>query len=283
MIVFLRVLLGAAVVGLIVGLFRRRAGHEGTGRIIIVSLAVGVLSSVGLFFWPSIAPVWRSIARAPAVKEHLKAVEAYTRASTHTLGAHLAEKFPGSRAIVVLPYPSPYGPGGFGEERINHLLAGLREGLAGKITIVETFKPRMPEEVMRGFRPDGTHIGSELMVSMDEWFTASYFDDVLLSRGGRLDMVISLAGLPADVSQMALLQQSPRPKLAAWYWREYRDAFRLREDIAVGDVAAVVAPSPQRQRYKDAPKDLQEAFERRFWLLTPENAEKITAPYVREE
>lgn len=276
MMIFLRVLLGAAVVGLIVGLFRRRAGNEGTGRIIIVSLAVGVLSSVGLFFWPSLA-------RGPAVRENLKAMEAYTRTSTYTLGAHLAEKFPGSRAIVVLPYPSPYGPGGFGEERINQLLAGLREGLVGKITIVETFKPQMPEEVMRGFRADGTHIGSELMVSMDEWFTASYFDDVLMSRGGRWDMAISLAGLPADVSRMAVLQQSPRPKLAAWYWRKYRAAFRLREDIAVGDVAAVVAPHPQRRRYKDAPKDLQEAFERRFLLLTPENVEKLTAPYVREE
>ena len=273
MLILLRVVLAASIVGLVVGLIKNRSGLEWARRLLIGSLIAGVLSGAGTFAWPHLGSRFEAGGHARSVSDYLKA-------STYRLGVHLADKHPGARAAVILPLRSPYGPPGLGTTAQGWLLDGLREGFDGKITIAATFHLKMPEEVLKGFNEEGA-FSSELLVPLEDWFTSVYLDRQIASHAGGCNLIVSLAGFPRDLLDMELLRQTPRPVLAAWYTDDHRPAFGMREAIEAGYVTAAVAPNPWRVRKRGAPKSLQEAFERRYLLLTAENVARITAGHSR--
>jgi len=270
MLILLRVVLAASIVGLIVGLIKNRSGLDWARRLLIGSFIAGVLSGAGTFAWPPLS-------RRFDTSRYVRSIADYLKASTYRLGVHLANKHPGAKAAVILPLRSPYGPPGLGTTAQGWLLDGLREGFDGKITISATFHLKMPEEVLEAFKAKTGRPLSELLVPLEDWFTSAYFDRQIAERAGGCNLIVSLAGFPHDLLDMELLQQTPRPVLAAWYGDDHRPAFGMREAIEAGYVAAVVAPNPRRIRKRDAPKDLAEAFERRYLLLTAENVARITA------
>ncbi len=270
MLTFMYVVTGAAVAGMILGLIRHRQGLDWGQKLIVVALAVfvpaGGYALVLQFFGPGIVG-GKAVART----------RKYTRVSTEKLGRHLAETFPGSKALVIEPLPYPYGPlCASNREQIQLVLDGLREGFGDRIELVAIVTPVLPPHVVEaGWDEDG-NLSSDTLLGVEEWLDAYYFNQMIEREGAGCDLIVSLAGaFPADYKQLSLYNQDPRPKLALWFPAEYAQAHALRDAIAEGDIDAVVVGQPRRRAQGSVPGDLDEAFHRMYFLLTSENVRQI--------
>ena len=270
MVIFSYVVIGGAIAGLIVGLIKYRQGLDWGLKAIIVSLAIG--ATAGLF------TVVRMFSN-PGTVVNIRS-KSYAEKSVEKLGRYFAEKFAGAKALVIEPLPHPYEPPGAGDEdRIQSLIEGLRKGFGDKIKLVATVRPELPPEVMKAFQPNG-QLDSDLLPDLNTWLDAYYFDRMIEREGAGCDLIVSLAGrFPEDYEQMSLYRKDPRPKLALWFPANYRRAYEFHKGVAAGTIDAIVAARPRRSTGSSVPDDLDEAFNRMYLLLTPENIEQIIQQY----
>ena len=271
MLTFMYVVTGVAAAGMILGLLKHRQGLEWGQKLIVAALAVfvpaGGYALVLQFFGASIAG-GQAVTRT----------REYTRVSTEKLGRYLSEKYPGSKALVIEPLPYPYGPlCASNRKEIQLVLDGLREGFGDQIELVAIVTPVLPPHVVEaGWDEDGK-MTSDTLLSVEDWLDSYYFNQMIEREGAGCDLIVSLGGaFPADYKQLSLYNQDPRPKLALWFPGKYKRAYALRDAIAEGDIDAVVVSQPQRRAKGSVPGDLDEAFNRMYFLLTSENVRQIT-------
>ena len=177
------------------------------------------------------------------------------------VGQHLAEKYPGSRALVITDGSNP--PNKSQEQ----LLEGLKQGIGSAISIESAEglpidrKTQKPEE----YRP------------MEEMMSAALFDK-LIAMHPNCNMIISLIGLPYDVPNMGLwkMSEASRPKVALLTG----DIHQLKTAIMAKYIIAAVSMRPDLKNIEEkAPADPKKAFDIRYLLITPENVDKISADY----
>ncbi|OPZ26766.1 MAG: hypothetical protein BWZ02_01882 [Lentisphaerae bacterium ADurb.BinA184] len=131
----------------------------------------------------------------------------------------------------------------------------------------------VPQPVTPVFPPAGSSPAAALAELSASGVRVEDFDRALAGIEEPYELIISLAGLPADWPRLAALQHDPVPRLAVVY--AVSEAVpMLAEGVREGRVLAVVAPrlvrlppTPSGDGSPDA------AFDRQFVLVTLENLE----------
>ena len=221
-------------------------------RMVTVVLTVGALLSVG-------AHLLLHDEQAAFRQRMMKRELAYTQISTRVLGEHLAQRYPGTKALVIYPFRYVRD-----NDRFNALLQGLEEGLGDAVETVH-HDPWVPEV----YRVDDPARQKEAYENLPvhTWYTADYFDKIIEQHGQGCRIVISLTGLPEDQQRMRLWQRPDRPAMVlGWF-----SVPNLREMVDEGriDAAVTVRTKPAHQTQQDMPPDdLQTAFDQRYELLS---------------
>jgi len=264
-------IIGLSIIGLAIGFLKLRTRTSWARKVIFGSALVGFLAGAYVAYAVLFRPAIEGI-------EVESRSQSYAKAGTLKLGRYLAEKFPGSKALVILPLPHPYCPGGFETPaRRDALVEGLREGFGGRIAIQAVVAPEFPEIVKRAWQPPrgypNGYLEENLLPPLDSWFDADYLDRYVKSHDA-CDLIVSLAGLPADYRIMSSWRKDPRPRLALWFPERFEDGYRLRNIIAAGDVDAVAVRRPEFDP-RSGKGDPSVPYVDRFVVLTPENAEAM--------
>jgi len=203
--------------------------------------------------------------------------------ATRGLAEWLAQKFPGQRVLVMSnPFTQSDGIASDVRAAEEAGLKGVREGLADQATLTAvTFPPLRPEarENPRALLGD-----IETTTPLSYLVTPDGFDQVYQQHGatGRVELVVSLIGLPAELERCAIWQAPGAPRFAL-LWPDLRvvgNTAAVQQSVRTGKLAAFVARKP------GAPgdgvplgKDAKAEFQRRFVLVTADNLDAVTRDY----
>lgn len=273
--VFVLMLIAAA--GMIFGAVKMKQGME-WGKGLTIACAIVALILAGVHIKSKMGQGRLSNKEIQVLQER---EAAYQRISAQKLGAYLAEKNPGTKAVVIRPVD-------FGYEMpdIENKLAGLRAGFGDAVEVAEVISPEIPPEIReemelmkKQFQEETgeTEIPPEYMMGggMMEMMEASQFNKMTRQIPKGTDLVILLVDFPYDLENMTLLGMGktvagvinmPQPK--------------MRAAIKGGYISAVVLIKPDGDfKSRDVPKEMDEAFDRRYVLVTAENVEEVAARY----
>ena len=206
------------------------------------------------------------------------------------LGAFLAGKFAGKRAVVLFPPEAPVMGGEEGDPgEMPHVAVfeGLKAVMGKDIEIVGTIKPRMPADVKAKIKAAGGEGDMMMMPEAMEWFGVKELNKELAAFKGKYDIFICLTRLP-EVEMMGMrgLRAITFAKLTCWTEKGVSVAIaeggisRFRSQIESGAICAAVSYKmqiPDADYEKRPAKDLDEAFSTRYVLITQENVAKHAA------
>lgn len=270
------ILLIAAGIGAALGIRSSKSG-EGPGLKIAIGCAVfAMVLAVSSLMSPS-----------DQTPKLVKSIGSYGYASGVVLGRHLAETYPGSRALVLT---EPVFDGAEPHELQRAMLDGLKEGMGSALEIVDTVAvdppPAYVERARRSWARDGleppegqtTNSIPSLMQEHTRWFDVQYFAHVLDTHQGTYDVLISTVGLPKGFSTSKFARNPALPDFALMN----APGERLKGLIEIGAVDVVVADKPSANPWKviqNAPGNVDEAFEKRYVLVTKDNLAEVVAAY----
>lgn len=254
-----------AGIGMVVGLVKQKAGESWGKPLATLCALLVVLCAVGQMFMKGGAGSSKAV-----VDTEMR----YLEVSAQKLGDYLAQTCPGAKALVVTDPPTA-----FNEGRRKAMSEGLKKGFAGKVTVAAEDSPTIPEEAKKAAvsssGPDGG-ADPNAVPPMEYWLTAKLFDELVAKHASTCDLVVSMVGLPTDMAKMKLWTQPTRPKVAL----ASGSVYDLRKVIAGKGVVAAVAYNPKAVYDNNPPPaDMNQAFDKRFLLVTPENVETMATQY----
>jgi hypothetical protein len=211
---------------------------------------------------------------------------AYRRVKGAKAGVYLAKRFPGKKVLVLLPAEMPGLGGNQAEPAFKATLDGLRAGLGGKLPIVGVVEPKMPAAIkarvqaaMGGMQPGGM----AMMPEGQLWFDVPALNKELAPFKGKYDLLVCLTSLPGTHMMPGMMNGKKAvgfDKLD--FWLDPNVSVVLLEGgvnkflrlIQVGKIiaAATYKQNITEEAYEKAPpRNLADAFNMRFVLITPEN------------
>jgi len=189
----------------------------------------------------------------------------YQQVQTKVLGEYVAKAAAGKKALLLKDMDS---------KPDNPMIMGLKEGLAGAIEIVDEVEPVYPKpQKPKTIDPNDPNAPMEedMIPPMEEWFTAKDFEKLVKGKLDKVDILITMVGLPRNVQFTGKDFNTPSLKgkkviFAGGSIYEHGAAFQG------GGVIAAVTYKP-KAIYDEAPvpKDDQKAFDKRYLLVTAEN------------
>lgn len=236
-----------------------------------------------------IAALWgikRTIAGDDMKEARDREIE-YQRIQTRELGKYLAGKYAGSKVVIMVDPMLRTDMYGEAITREDPILEGLKQGLANKLTIVSEIFPQMPvkekKEMVTG--PNGEPMDMpDMMEPMEMWFTAEKFKEILPAKDS-YDIFITLIGIPHTGNVASVMKDMAGKKLVL----VGGDTMTMGKLFMVGEKHASIAPTAiaavtynPKAIYDDKPlpKAAQEAFDKRYLLITPENFEAIKTEHA---
>lgn len=208
----------------------------------------------------------------------------YRRVGAEKLARMIAAKVPGGKAVVIRPVD-------YGVEiaAFNDSLAGLKAGFGNNVQITDILAPEIPEEyklrmeeMKKQYAQDsgGVEPSPDLMMefgSMMDALPAVGFTGVTRRIPAGTDIVVFLIDFPFDMQDMAVWAMKPMPMVAAVVNMTQP---AMKAAIKGAFIDAIVLQKPDFDFEAVAvPKDLDEAFARRFILVTPENVDEYGAMF----
>ena len=175
---------------------------------------------------------------------------------TQKLGQYLAEKHSGAKAVLILDPLMPDTA-----ESPNAAVKGLKLGIGSAISIVKELAPELPE----AYKNKTAAIG-DVLPPVESWYTAKALDALLKDAGDDYDMIITFMGLPARFA-------APKGKKIVFAAGNMQPVPALIKSGAC--VAAVAYLKDAQYDDKPVPKDFNEAFNKRYVLVTPENIGEV--------
>jgi len=199
----------------------------------------------------------------------------YQRIEGEVLGTYLADRFPGTRvSVLVADDDSPSAP------RSCALLAGLRIGFGDRMASVNVLQtedfmdaPAATVAPALSAAEPGCSVTMTLQQILATWRTAGGADN---------DLVVSTLAIPLDVpvdvdraGVSATVPATPTLALASGMLTG------LESVIRGGSIAAAVTYRPDATWSPGPPpENVDEAFDSRFILVTPENVHEIGAKHA---
>jgi hypothetical protein len=175
----------------------------------------------------------------------------FAEVAAQKLGKHLAQEYPGAKALLIHQVQSEITT-----PRIEAEIAGLKKGFGTDIELLATEAPS---------GVSGASGMPAAMVNMQLMSDPSIVDGIVDSHP-ECDLVVSAVPFPMDPSRLKL-------------WRSKKTVAILGQSQGIGGfvrskkVAAIVINNPQKNADPEqkVPDDLDEAFDMRYLLITPEN------------
>ncbi|MBQ7649674.1 MAG: hypothetical protein IJS15_01875 [Victivallales bacterium] len=178
---------------------------------------------------------------------------------TKKLGLYIKENFAGKKAVVIInPYLNVEPPPS---------LEGLKAGLGSDVEITEILKPKTPDTT-DGKKPD-------MLIPQEKWFTVKEVNNLLVGKD--FDICITLIGIPADAKMIGrdLNIEALKGKKV---FIGGGSIYNLKQAIVDGTItAAVFYKTDAIYDDKPVPNKLDEAFDKRYVLITKDNVEQHKA------
>ncbi len=199
-------------------------------------------------------------------KDMLKGEMRYQSVGFKFFGQELAKRHPGAKILVIRGRSSQESEMGIAK------MAGFEEGLAGKCEIVGIEPVMETMEMMMS--PEMTGEPEDMQ---EEMYSAELLEK-LIKQNPAANMIVSFVGLPEGWQKLELWRDpEKRPKLAL----ANAYIYELKPVIEQGFISTVLHHKPTRFDSKEPPADDQMAFDKRFLLITPENANELGEQYSR--
>jgi hypothetical protein len=255
------VIIVVAVIGMVVGLSKQKAGIEWGKPVAIVCIVVALVVAL----WSSVRTLGGNN-NAGVVDREIT----FQKLGGKKLGLYLAEKHAGAK-VLILTEPKLGSQTG----KPNPLVEGLKEGMGSTLTVVAEASPEVPADKAKAFAKEmpmeGTPSGgaaTEMMPPLEYWYTAKIFDALLGKYDGQFDLLVTTIGLPQDAARgSAILKGKSCPKIAVLNGSIYD----LKAAFKPTMIVAAITYNPKAvYDDKPVPRDLDEAFGKRFLLVTPE-------------
>lgn len=135
------------------------------------------------------------------------------------------------------------------------------------------------EQYLAQFKTD-SGIGGvpDEMFLMDEMFRAEHFDR-LISKHSDCDLLIFTTPLPYNVGDMELwsMDETRRPMVSLLFG----DVFNLKNAIQQGFILALTHKPDAKFDEETAPSDPEEAFKKRYMIVTPKNIGDVAKKYPK--
>ncbi len=276
--VFILMLLAAA--GMIFGAVKMKQGFE-WGKGLTVACAIIALLLAGAHIKSRMGQGRLSSGEIKRLQER---EAAFQRIGAEKLASHLAQLAPNGRAVVIRP--TDYG---YQASDVDNKLAGLRKGFGQQVEIVKIISPEIPPEVLQQIEDmkkqymqetGETQVPPEFAMGygpMMDMMDASQFNKLAREIPADTEIVVLLVDFPYDLERMALWTMRNRPKVGGLINMPQP---KMKAAIKSDFIHAVVLGRPDGD-YKstDVPKAINEAFDRRYLLVTKENVDEVSAQY----
>lgn len=271
MTTILFILMVVAGIVMLFGMAKQKAGMDWGRPLAIVCAIVALVCAIGQI-------VVKTTGVGKGAGGIAKTELVYVQVSMEKMGKYLAEKCPGAKVLVIQDPETKTS-----SERRKAALEGLKKGFGSKVTVAATDSPTIPKNAKgmmgeMGMGAGGPEGGGEMLPPMEYWLTPAAFDG-LVAKHKDCDLVVSTIGLPSKFGQMKLWRkvQSKKLKIALGGGSIYE----LGKLFAMKYITAAVAYNPKAV-YDDSkpPSDLDEAFKKRYLLVTPENARQLAQQYT---
>jgi hypothetical protein len=259
------VIMIAAAIGMVIGLQKQKAGAEWGKPVAIVCIVIALVAAL----WSSFRTLGGSN-NAGVVDREIT----FQKLGGKKLGLYLAEKHAGAK-VLILSEPKLGSQTG----KVNPLVEGLKEGLGSALTVAAEASPEVPADKAKAFAkempmegaPGGAGAG-EMMPPLEYWYTAKIFDTLLGKYDGQFDLLVTTIGLPQDARSSAILKGKSCPKIAVLNGSIYD----LKGAFKPTMIVAAITYNPKAvYDDKPVPRDIDEAFNKRFLLVTPENLQQV--------
>ena len=198
------------------------------------------------------------------------------------LGAAIAQAAPGARVLFVgNPFARLAGAVSSIREADEAALRGLRRGLGTKALLAGAVAPALREGVAENPHAVAIPPGATTPLS---FLTATGAWDRLIEATPRVDVLVSVIGLPVDLASTRAWTDPAGPRWALFLpdlrllggTTEVREAFENGRFLAVVLVRPGAPPEAQGMAADDA-----EEFDRRYVLITRENVETLVREWAR--
>ena len=208
--------------------------------------------------------------RAMATQEH------YALAQARVAGEYLGSAQAGAQVVTIRTAHDRFGDG---------KIEALQEGAGSACTFVADEKLGAGES-----GAPGAPMGPAMMPFMEGMMMFRRADlDRIIAKYPKCDLIVSFVGLPYDLFHNVVGEEKEKDPPEPWNWAE-APKFLLMQSGIVGQERAlieagyVVGLVHHKPGYRYAPgqkppKDLQEAFDERFLLVTKENLAEMDAKY----
>lgn len=262
----------------IVGMNKSKAGAVWGQPLAIIGAIIAIIAAL----WG----IKRTIAGDDMKEARSREIE-YQRIQTRELGKYLAEKYPGSKVVVLVDPMLRYDVWGAPiDNREDALFEGLKQGLGSSLTIVSEITPKVPvrEKPAPVQGPDGEEMPiDDMMEPLEMWFTGDHLKNLLPAKDS-YDILITLIGLPSMGNLQSAMREMAGKKLVlvggdSLTMGRLFSLGNRQEKVAPVAVAAVTYNPKAVYDDKPIPRNPQEAFDKRYLLITPENFQEVKAEH----
>lgn len=262
---FIIVLLNVALI--VFGLLKHRSGAKWGLWLAVAGVVVALASTYDLIARRHRQSQWEHV---------MQRYQAVIRAGGLQLGQHLAAKYPGSKALVLVPPSLPP----LISAQDSPVLSGLKEGMGTAVTIVSQVSPEVPKEILAQIASvrSAKESQSRTFPLFENWFTPEVFAKMVGPYAGQYDILISFVGLPLDQEEplTGKTKSSPRVVIAEGMVRGWR------RKIEAGSITAMLHGSlktPFVFSNLTPEKIIEKATAVRHLLITPDNVAEMAKKY----
>lgn len=187
------------------------------------------------------------------------------------LAEHLAQAFPGQKALVIgNPFTREKGRPAQVYDFEEAGIRGLKEGFGSAVTLAGVEYPRIKEAYLRD--PASAPIDPSCTTPLSYLIREDAFDQAAAAHP-ECRLIVSLIGVPADISAVRfwMKQDAPAVALLLPELRMIGGADAVPDAFASGQLAAAVLAKPQPGPGR--------GFEDKYLLVTPDNVEELVRKY----
>ncbi len=265
------------------GLLQERRG-AGWGRplAMVAASAVLVMALFTMF----------SGERGPDAEDMRRTQKRYQELAGEKVGRFLAQNYPGQNVVFLGGFDYSPITAELGEEYMPYnrawevYLSGLKKGMGNNQVLVDVVQLPLPEGAIRMIDEVKAYAGDadvdmyDIMMGLESMYftdSARAYNKALQPYLRKTDIVV-LFKWPYDSESLDLWRIQSPPKLVILSPQNMLPT--LKNAIAKGDVIGTVTNRPGYEfEDRSIPGDLDEAFDKRFLFITPDNLAEIAAEY----
>lgn len=231
----------------------------------------------------------------PDVEKIQKSQNVFRKIAGEKMGQYIAENFAGADVVAVGGIDFSGLPEKFAreytgmEQSWEGYFDGFKKGIDDEVNLLDVVRLPVPEQARESIAAAAELAKSEgedeqvypedtlLMPGIEDMYNPENYNKALKPYLKKADVIVVLTQLPYQVERLSLWDMASPPKLALMPGSRL---YELKKAIAKGYIVGAITFKPGGD-YRDlkVPGDLEEAFDKRYVLVTPDNVEAMSSEY----